>query len=71
MDYKIDLDPAHSVIRLTITAETVTFELAEEIYGHLSEATSSLEFCRFMPVLSPIPQRVGVFFACAHPERGR
>jgi len=41
MDYEIDLDPSHSVIRLTITAETVTFELAEEIYGHLSEATSS------------------------------
>jgi hypothetical protein len=41
MDYEIDLDAAHSVIRLTITAETVTFELAEEIYRHLSEATSS------------------------------
>ena len=41
MDYEIDLDPAHSVIRLTIMAETVTFELAEEIYRHLSEATSS------------------------------
>jgi hypothetical protein len=41
MDYEIDLDPAHSIIRLTITAETVTFELAEGIYRHLSEATSS------------------------------
>jgi hypothetical protein len=41
MDYEVDLDPTHSVIRLTVTAETVTFELAEEIYRHLSEATSS------------------------------
>jgi two-component system LytT family response regulator len=30
-----------------------------------------LEFCTFTPVLSTIPQRVGGFFACAHPERGR
>ena len=28
--YQIDLDPVHSVIRLTVTAETVTLELAEE-----------------------------------------
>ena len=39
--YQIDLDPVHSVIRLTVTAETVTLELAEEIYRHLSEAASS------------------------------
>jgi hypothetical protein len=31
----------HSVIRLTVTAETVTLELAEEIYRHLSETASS------------------------------
>jgi len=40
MDYEVDLDPTHSVIRLTVTAKTVTIELAEEIYRHLSEATS-------------------------------
>ena len=39
--YQIDLDPVHSVIRLTVTAETVTLELAEDIYRHLSEAASS------------------------------
>jgi hypothetical protein len=41
MDYEIDLDPTHSVIRLTVTVETMTMELAEEIYRHLSEATST------------------------------
>ena len=39
--YQIDLDPVHLVIRLTVTAETVTQELAEDIYRHLSEAASS------------------------------
>lgn len=29
------------------------------------------EFCTFMPVLSPIPQRVGVFFECVRLGRGR
>jgi hypothetical protein len=41
MDYQVDLDPTHSVIRLTVTAETVTRELAEDIYRHLSEVGSS------------------------------
>ena len=41
MDYEGDLCPAHSFIRLTVMAETVTQEMAEEIYRHLSEATSS------------------------------
>jgi hypothetical protein len=40
MDYAVDLDPKHSVIRLTVTAETVTLELAEGIYRHLSEVAS-------------------------------
>jgi hypothetical protein len=40
VDYRVDLDPAHSVIRLTVTAETVTLELAEDIYRHISEVTS-------------------------------
>jgi hypothetical protein len=40
MDYEIDLDPAHSVICLTVVVETVTLEMAEEIYRHLLEATS-------------------------------
>lgn len=42
MDYEIGLDPAHSVIRLTVTAETVTLELAEDIYRHLSAVTSRI-----------------------------
>jgi hypothetical protein len=40
MDYEVDFDPAHSVIRLTVTAEVVTLELAEEVYQHLSDVTS-------------------------------
>ena len=40
MDYEIDLCPAHSVIRLTVMAENVTREVAEEIYRHLLEVTS-------------------------------
>jgi len=35
MDYRIDLDPAHRVIRLTVTA-VVTEELAEECYQSVS-----------------------------------
>ena len=38
--YQIDLDPVHSVIRLTVTAETVTMELAEEIYTRLKQLWS-------------------------------
>ena len=40
MDYEVDLDPTHSVIRLTVTAEVITLELAEEVYQHLSEVTA-------------------------------
>jgi hypothetical protein len=40
MDYEVDLDPTHSVIRLTVTAEAVTLELAEDIYQHLVEVAS-------------------------------
>ena len=40
MDYEIDLDTVHSVIRLTVKAETMTMELAEDIYRHLLEVTS-------------------------------
>ena len=39
--HQIDLDPVHSVIRLTVTAETLTLELLEKIFRHLSEAASS------------------------------
>ena len=35
MDYRIDLDPAHRVIRLTVTA-VVSEELAEECYQSVS-----------------------------------
>ena len=41
MDYEIDLCPTHSCIRLTVTAENITMELAEEMYQHLREATST------------------------------
>src|SRR5215469_17151031 len=41
MDYRVDFNPARSVIRLTVTAETVTLVLAEDIYRHLSEVASS------------------------------
>jgi hypothetical protein len=34
--YQIDLDPGHSVIRLTVTAEIMTLELAKEIHTRLS-----------------------------------
>jgi hypothetical protein len=40
MDYEMDLCPEHSVIRVTVMAENVTLELAEEIYRHLLEVTS-------------------------------
>jgi hypothetical protein len=39
-EYEIDLDTTHSVIRLTVTAETMTMEIAEDIYRHLVEVTS-------------------------------
>jgi hypothetical protein len=41
MDFQVDLDPQHSVIRLTITAEIVTLELAEDCYVRLSQLSSS------------------------------
>ena len=40
MDYQVDLDPTHTVIRLAVTAEIVTLELAEHCYQCLSVATS-------------------------------
>ena len=40
MDYQIDLDPTHSVIRLTISAECVTLECAEDVHRFLSRFTS-------------------------------
>ena len=39
--YLIDLDPVHTVIRLTVTAETVTPELAQEMYTRLQEISST------------------------------
>jgi hypothetical protein len=41
MDYEIDLCRLRRCIRLTVTVETVTNKLAEEIYTHLSETCSS------------------------------
>jgi hypothetical protein len=40
-EYQIDLDPVHSVIRLTVTAEIITPELAEDIYTRLTRLSSS------------------------------
>jgi hypothetical protein len=40
MDYEVDLDPRHPVIRPTVTAETVTLEPAEDSYQRLSDVTS-------------------------------
>jgi hypothetical protein len=40
MDYLLDLDPTRSVIRLTVTAEVVTLELAEDIYQRLARIAS-------------------------------
>ena len=39
--YQIDLDPVHAVIRLTVTEEIVTPELAEDIYKRLKQISSS------------------------------
>jgi hypothetical protein len=43
MDFRIDLDPTHRVIRLTIKAAVVTLQLAESCYFQLSKATSDAE----------------------------
>ena len=40
MHSQIDLDPAHSVIRLTVLEESVTLECAEDVYRHLAELKS-------------------------------
>jgi hypothetical protein len=40
MDYEIDLDPVHRVIRLTITSETMTLECAKEIHARLERFAS-------------------------------
>src|SRR5215469_15224026 len=41
MDYEVDLDPRHSVIRVTVSARIVTLGLAEDIYTFLSRVSSS------------------------------
>lgn len=40
MDYQVDIDPAHSIIRLTVSARVVTPELAEDMYICLSRLGS-------------------------------
>jgi hypothetical protein len=40
MDYEVDLDPVHSVIRLTVTAEIMTLEMAQEIHARLARLAS-------------------------------
>jgi hypothetical protein len=39
--YQIDLDPVHSAIRLTVTEEIFTPELADDIYKRLKQISSS------------------------------
>jgi len=39
--YQIDLDPVHTVIRMTVTDEIVTPELAQEMYIRLKEISST------------------------------
>jgi len=34
MDYLVDFDPTHAAIRLTVTAETIILELAEDAYQY-------------------------------------
>jgi hypothetical protein len=41
MHYQVDLDPAHSVIRLTVMEESVSLECAEDCYQRLSLLASS------------------------------
>ena len=41
MDYQIDFDPAHSVFRLTVTAEIITPELTEDIGNRLAGGLSN------------------------------
>ena len=40
MHYQLDLEPAHSVIRLTILEEMVSLQCAETAYRHLRQVTS-------------------------------
>jgi hypothetical protein len=40
-EYQIDLDPKHSVIRLTITAEIMTLECAQEIHTRLTRLSAN------------------------------
>src|ERR1700694_3558908 len=41
MHFQVDLDPTHSVIRLTVIEEMVSLECAETCYQRLSQVTSS------------------------------
>ena len=40
MDYRVDLDPTHSVIRITVTAKTLTLRLAANFHQSLSLVAS-------------------------------
>jgi hypothetical protein len=41
MDYEVDLDPTHRVLRLSLTTSVVTLELAEDCYIRLSRIASN------------------------------
>jgi len=40
MDYVVDLDPTHNVIRLTVTGRVVTLRIAEDCYLSLARLAS-------------------------------
>jgi hypothetical protein len=40
MDYQVDFNPTNSVIRLTVTAEIITLEMAEGVYNCLKRVAS-------------------------------
>src|SRR5215813_8019813 len=40
MEFQIDLDPAHGVIRLTVISAVVDLRCAEEVYARLKRITS-------------------------------
>jgi hypothetical protein len=45
MDYVVDLDPTHNVIRLTVTGRVVTFHSEELTWLSLVAASAALCLC--------------------------
>jgi hypothetical protein len=40
IDYQVDLDPTHQVLRITVTAAVLTHELAEDCYRFVAQIAS-------------------------------